>query len=427
MMVLQQNVKHMQQLTALQQAGMLAGGDPMFMNLHPGIFAALAGAGGAPSGGASLPVQENLQPEAALADMAYNHALLMMASQHQQQRAMAAMMQQQQQQMGQSGKQQQLSQQQQSMAAALGLNPAAAAALGAFGGGQQGGSPGSGQPIVDLEHPDPSLRFDSVPYDENCRLFQCCVCTTYTCDSIEGLSQHIQQDRTRIREDEVLMAVGGSYICKLCSYKTNLKANFQLHCKTDKHLQRLQQVNHIKEGGARTEWKLKYVNVSNPIQVRCNVCDYYTNSIHKLQLHAASPRHEASARVFLHLQLSGKRPPPSTRSIRAPNMPLIVSLSLSAVRLVIKCTESIMKTQQQRDEQRPIYFHCSLCNHSVRTKVSLLHHVHTMKHLQQENVRQMKLQQQGHQPKSLEEELRDMFQAKEINNGEQINFADNGE
>lgn len=312
-MVLQQNVKHMQQLSALQQAGMLAGGDPMFMNLHPGIFAALAGAGGAPQGGAALPGQENLQPEAALADMAYNHALLMMASQHQQQRAMAAMMQQQQ--MGQPSKQQQQQMnQQQSLAAALGMNPALA---GAFGGGQQQqAAPGSGQPIVDLEHPDPSLRFDSVPYDENCRLFQCCVCTTYTCDSIEGLSQHIQQDRTRLREDEILMAVGGSYICKLCSYKTNLKANFQLHTKTDKHLQRLQQVNHIKEGGPRTDWKLKYVNVSNPIQVRCNVCDYYTNSIHKLQLHAASPRHEASARVFLHLQLSGTNLQQQSNSVR---------------------------------------------------------------------------------------------------------------
>lgn len=386
MMVLQQNVKHMQQLTALQQAGILGGGDPMFQ-FHPGLFAALAGAGGAPPGGASIPGSENMQPEAAVADMVYNHALLMMASQHQQQRAMAAMMQQQQQiQQSQQGKQQQQQQQQASMAVALsGMNAAAAAAMGAFG----AQAPGNGQPIVDLEHPDPSLRFDSVPYDESCRLFQCCVCTTFTCDSIEGLSQHIQQDRTRIREDEVLMAVGGSYICKLCSYKTNLKANFQLHCKTDKHLQRLQQVNHIKEGGVRSEWKLKYVNVSNPIQVRCNLCDYYTNSIHKLQLHAANPRHEASSRVFIHLQLS----------------------------------ENILKSH---DSDRNLYFFCALCQHATRSKVGLLHHVHTMKHLQQENLRQMKLQQQPHQSKSLEEELRDIFQVKELMPGDMVNFADNG-
>ncbi|KAI1285441.1 Zinc finger homeobox protein 3 [Halotydeus destructor] len=379
MMVLQQNVKHMQQLTALQQAGMLAGSDASMFQLHPGLLAALTGAGGAPPGaGANIPGSENLQPEAALADMAYNHALLMMASQHQQQRAMAAMMQQQAQM--QQNQQQQQQQQQQGKASSM-------AALGTYG--QQGAA--NGQPIVDLDHPDPSLRFDSVPYDDKCRLLQCCVCTGYTCDSIEALSQHIQQDRTRIREDEVLMAVGGSYICKLCSYKTNLKANFQLHCKTDKHLQRLQQVNHIKEGGSRTEWKLKFVNVSNPVQVRCNVCDYYTNSVHKLQLHSASARHEASARVFLHLTL----------------------------------TQNIMKSQMRDAESRGHYFYCSLCQHTTRSKVTLLHHVHSMKHLQQENLRQLKMQQQPHQAKSIEEELRDMFQVRECQAGEQINFDDN--
>ncbi|CAB4064765.1 ATBF1 [Lepeophtheirus salmonis] len=55
--------------------------------------------------------------------------------------------------------------------------------------------------------------------------------------------------KTKTREHEVSLVIGGNYICKLCSYKTNLKANFQLHCKTDKHLQRLNHVNHIKEGG----------------------------------------------------------------------------------------------------------------------------------------------------------------------------------
>ncbi|RWS27490.1 Zinc finger homeobox protein 4-like protein, partial [Leptotrombidium deliense] len=383
MMVLQQNVKHMQQLNALQQAGILGGQDPMFQ-FHPGLFAALAGS--TQPGNGNIPGAESLQPEAALADMAYNHALLMMASQHQQQRAMAAMMQQQQ----QSAQQQQKAAIAAAAAALGGVSAAAAAAaLSAFGPGTN--IPG-GQPIVDLEHPDPSLRFDSVPYDENCRLFQCCVCTTYTCDTIEALSQHIQIDRTRLREDEVLMAVGGSYICKLCSYKTNLKANFQLHCKTDKHLQRLQQVNHIKEGGQRTEWKLKYVNVSNPIQVRCNLCDYYTNSIHKLQLHTSNPRHEASSRVFLHLQL----------------------------------TETLMKTNSinsSGEQKNGYYYYCALCQHSTRSMISLVHHIHSIKHLQSENLRQLKLQQSSAQ-KTIDEEIRELFQVKEYSLADKIVFSD---
>jgi hypothetical protein len=179
------------------------------------------------------------------------------------------------------------------------------------------------------------------------------------------------------------MAVGGSYICKLCSYKTNLKANFQLHCKTDKHLQRLQHVNHIKEGGTSAEWKLKYVNVSNPVQVRCNVCDYYTNSIHKLQLHTAHTRHDACSRVFLHLQLA----------------------------------ETLVKSGGMK------YYFCALCQHSSRTKISLVQHINSIKHLRNENLRQLKQQQLGSMAmKDSEEEIRDLFQVKEMSGNEKIIF-----
>jgi hypothetical protein len=357
LMVLKQNVTHMQQLSALQQAGMLS--PEQLFQFHPGIFAAAAGLASGQPGPA-----DNLQPEAALADMAYNHALLMMASQQQQQRAMAAAMMQQ---------QQQQQQQQQSPQTPGSKASMAVSRLSGMG----------SQPTYDIEHPDPSLGLHNVPYDDTCRLFQCCVCGIYSSDSIEGLSQHIQCDRTRQREDEVLMAVGGSYICKLCSYKTNLKANFQLHCKTDKHLQRLQHVNHIKEGGTSAEWKLKYVNVSNPVQVRCNVCDYYTNSIHKLQLHTAHTRHDACSRVFLHLQLA----------------------------------ETLVKSGGMK------YYFCALCQHSSRTKISLVQHINSIKHLRNENLRQLKQQQLGSMAmKDSEEEIRDLFQVKEMIGNEKIIF-----
>ncbi|XP_054716559.1 zinc finger homeobox protein 3-like [Uloborus diversus] len=334
MMVLQQNVKHMQQISAFQQAQAQAqvqaqAMDPMF-NFHPGLL---------------LPCDSQLQPEAALADMAYNHALLMMATQQQQQRAMAA---------------------------------AAAAAAAATGKSSIGAPLNlSVPPTLDIDHPDPSLRPD-VPYDENGKLFQCCVCHVYSADSIEALNQHAQLDRTRQREEEVLMVVAGTYICKLCTYKTNLKANFQLHCKTDKHLQRLQHVNHVKEGGASTEWKLKYANVSNPVQVRCNACDYYTNSIHKLQLHNANPRHEANGRIFAHLQIG------------------VNSLKAEAH-----------------------YFHCRLCNFSTKAKFNLIQHVHSIRHLRHENFRQMQLRTEG---RDVDEDVRDYVLVKELKGNEKIIF-----
>ncbi|XP_022237643.1 zinc finger homeobox protein 3-like isoform X1 [Limulus polyphemus] len=297
MMVLQQNVKHMQHLTALQQAQAL---DPMFQ-FHPGLL---------------LPHDNQLQPEAALADMYYNHALLMMASQQQQQqRAMAV----------------------------------AAAATSGPGKSPPGIPPltSNATPTVDMEHPDPTLVPD-MPYDDDSKMFQCCICSLFSTDTVEGLNYHLQQDRSREREDEVLMVVSGNFVCKLCSYKTNLKANFMLHSKTDKHLQRLQHVNHIKEGGPRNDWKLKYINMSNPVQVRCNACDYYTNSVHKLQIHTNSQRHEGCARLFLHLQLSKA----STNSESS-------------------------------------FYHCVLCNFSTNTKQKLIQHVSSLEHVKHESMRQM--------------------------------------
>lgn len=343
-MVLKQNVTQMQQLSAIQQ-GIIS--PEQLLQFNPGLFAAAAAAAGMNSQG-----NDNgsaVQPEVALADIAYNHALLMMASQ-QQQRTMAAIMHQQQQ------------QQQQQASNSESKSPMLT---------------NGSQPTFDIDHPDPSLSGNPAPYDDSCRLYHCCVCGTFTSDSIETLSQHIQCDRTRTREDEVLMSVGGSYICKLCTYKTNLKANFQLHCKTDKHLQRLQHVNHIKEGGPNTEWKLNFINVSNPVQVRCNVCDYYTNSIHKLQLHTANPRHDICSKIFNHLQVS--------------------DLAGSSK-----------------------YYYCTLCSSATRTKIALIQHLNSVKHLRNESLRQLKQQQSG--SKDTEDEIREMFQVKELTSGEKITF-----
>lgn len=186
------------------------------------------------------------------------------------------------------------------------------------------------------------------------RMYSCCVCNSYATDSLESLHQHLQLDRTKQREQENISVSQGTYMCNLCTYKTNLKANFQLHCKTDKHLQRLQLVNHIKEGGTSNEWRLKYLNVSNPVQVRCNSCDYYTNSIHKLQIHTGNPRHESNAQLFVHLQMC----------------------------------ESKLNAKSQ-------YYYCSLCKFSTRAKLNLIQHVRSLRHLRSEGIKQMQMKEEG--------------------------------
>ncbi|KYB28326.1 hypothetical protein TcasGA2_TC032626 [Tribolium castaneum] len=280
MLVLQQNVKHMQTLSALHHQ------HPPQQHME-GLYG-------------MYPLGD--KPEAALADMAYNQALLI--------------------QMMTGG---QLPGPDMSAHSDLGLNPETM------------------EPPPEPADPDPD------------RTYQCCVCNVFSSDSLEELGRHLGQDRTRLREQEILAMVAGHYVCKLCTYKTNLKANFQLHCKTDKHLQRLQHVNHVKEGGPRNEWKLKYASAPGGVQIRCNACDYYTNSAHKLQLHAAAGRHDAGVALLKHL--------------------------------VERCAAL-------RQDQ-PRVFHCSLCGFSAANRLPLLQHVRSLKHLHMEQLHQLQRRAEG--------------------------------
>lgn len=301
MLVLQQNVKHMQTLSALQSHHQQAQHHhQQAQQQHQQQLEQLLHLGG---------LDKPQHAEAALADMAYNQALLI--------------------QMMTGG---QLPPQ---------LPPeimGGMASMGAMGNlGGDGLSPDSMDPPPEPADPDPS------------HLYHCCVCNNFATDSLEALGHHLAVDRTRTREGEILALVAGHFVCKLCSYKTNLKANFQLHCKTDKHLQRLQHVNHVKEGGLRNEWKLKYLaSPTSAAQLRCHACDYYTNSAHKLALHAASPRHEAASLLLRHL----------------------------------------LEASANIPSQAKLY-HCALCGFSARHRLPLLQHVRSLRHLQMEQLHQL--------------------------------------
>ena len=208
-------------------------------------------------------------------------------------------------------------------------------------------NPGSGdlapEPPTDINDPNPT------------KLFNCCICREFNTDLLDSLSSHIAVDRSMENETEVAMMIGNTHICKLCSYKTNLKANFQLHCKTDKHLQKLQLVNHIMEGGPTNEWKLNFMNVSNSVQLRCNACDFYTDSIHKLQIHSANQGHEVSGAIFNHLR----------------------------------------KTETELSKSENLNYNCSLCKHETSGKGLLLQHCRSVKHLQMEQLHILQLRSEG--------------------------------
>jgi len=302
-MVLQQSVKHMQTLNALQTHHQQQLSFESLMHFHPGL---------------TLPGDKPPpHTEAALADMAYNQALLIQMM---------------------------------------------------TGGQMPPHFAGDVSPHVDTDiglNPE-TMEPPPEPVDKNPNfMFQCSTCSTFVTDSLETLSHHLSADRTKVREQEILTVVAGNYICNLCTYKTNLKANFQLHCKTDKHLQRLQHVNHVKEGGPQNEWKLKYMSSPGGVQVRCNACDYYTNSTHKLQLHCSGQRHEAASLLFRYL-----------------------------------------RDNDAGDSAASVY-HCLLCEFSSGDKLPLLQHVRTVKHMQMEQLHQMQRRSDG---KDIQTDINMVFQ-----------------
>jgi len=129
-------------------------------------------------------------------------------------------------------------------------------------------------------------------------VFHCLVCSGFSSDSLESVEQHLGAPRSLPQAEWCSLVAGGCH-CRLCAYTTPLRANFSLHCQTDRHRARYQLAAHLREGGDRApEEVAALVAKGNPVQLRCNLCDYVTSSLEKLRGHALSAHHEASVRVY---------------------------------------------------------------------------------------------------------------------------------
>uniref|UniRef100_A0A7E4VVR3 C2H2-type domain-containing protein n=1 Tax=Panagrellus redivivus TaxID=6233 RepID=A0A7E4VVR3_PANRE len=107
--------------------------------------------------------------------------------------------------------------------------------------------------------------------------FHCLICGNFTTDSTDSLYDHLNIDRSQTNSSD-MSAVHGVYQCFLCPYTTNLKANFQLHTRTDKHIQRVHMINHMRENphfaGTSTSALLCRIAASKSgVQVRCRPCN----------------------------------------------------------------------------------------------------------------------------------------------------------
>uniref|UniRef100_A0A1A9VG65 C2H2-type domain-containing protein n=1 Tax=Glossina austeni TaxID=7395 RepID=A0A1A9VG65_GLOAU len=311
-------------------------------------------------------------------------------------------------------------------------------------------------PCTDLGSSDGSMTMESPPYIPDpwpTMLYSCLVCSNFSTNNLDELNQHLLVDRSRqpvisgltpnvitstadpyatpsptdvpnisnsggssaittasvnvasastALVSDVMVIQNNNYICRLCNYKTNLKANFQLHSKTDKHLQKLSFINHVREGGKRNEHKLKFYQQqqqqigSNSVQIKCNCCDFYTNSIQKLSLHTQHMRHDAMLLIFKHLnsliyeqqnhRQQQEKKQQEQRVYSGSNSRENESYKSSSPSL--KSTLAITPTAAAGSlPDAPVTQNilcCQVCNFSALSLLEMLQHVKSLRHLQVE-------------------------------------------
>lgn len=138
----------------------------------------------------------------------------------------------------------------------------------------------------------------------------CQVCGVFSTDNPETLIAHAERSRIPLNihliNQQVTTHSGSTWHCNICTYRSGLKANFQLHCKTEKHAQRLSLLAHMWEGSLASEADstqafclraLSHVGYSSSsqsstfVQLRCLPCGFFTCSVHKFRIHCQQPTH----------------------------------------------------------------------------------------------------------------------------------------
>ncbi|XP_023158745.1 zinc finger protein 2-like [Ceratitis capitata] len=293
-----------------------------------------------------------------------------------------------------------------------------------------GGGVGVSRADETLELP---IRVDPFPI----KLYSCLICDVFSSNSLDELNQHLLTDRSRSSNsivaannidgntkssvsnspsNDVMVTLNNNYICRLCNYKTNLKANFQLHSKTDKHLQKLNYVNHIREGGPDNEYKFKYLQLAaNTVKLKCNCCDFYTNSIQKLSLHTKHMRHETMHMIFQHLlrimqQHNIDKSETEWQQKQRQNQqsylhPKVTHLETDGVTFdENSVTEASLNiTSKAMSESLEQSLTCQLCSYSTSTLLNMIQHVKSMRHTQIEQFVSLQRHSEQLDPPSLDD------------------------
>ena len=154
-------------------------------------------------------------------------------------------------------------------------------------------------------------RLNSALLEVSDQALFCQVCGIFATNNVEDLISHAEQNRIPVNLDlanqQVTTHTAGTWHCCICAYRSPLKANFQLHCKTEKHALRLSLLLHMCEGkrgepGEPLPTNSILLSQSSKssvyCQLRCLPCSFFTCSVHKMRVHCQMPDHAFLAEIF---------------------------------------------------------------------------------------------------------------------------------
>ncbi|XP_061444363.1 zinc finger homeobox protein 2 isoform X2 [Rhineura floridana] len=196
------------------------------------------------------------------------------------------------------------------------------------------------------------------------RLFGCLVCQVFSTDSLEALLRHASAPRS-LPEAEWKEVSGDLHRCRLCAYGTQLKANFQLHLKTDKHALKYQLAAHLREGGVIGAHMGAELPLGPPLHLHCNLCEYETNSKEKMRLHVAGTGHQEALQGYKFLL-------EMEATLAAPSGP------------------------------EPSQFRCLLCNVDALNRLAMIQHLRSPQHRDTHGQWRLQLLQNGEGTPGLE-------------------------
>ncbi|OAF69732.1 hypothetical protein A3Q56_02511 [Intoshia linei] len=135
-------------------------------------------------------------------------------------------------------------------------------------------------------------------------IYQCMMCAKFTTNSIKEINDHLLAYRFNPKSLEMSTTVtflDKNYICLLCNYKSTLKANFHLHCDTDKHQHRCSVTKHIMETGLNLTDVLENCNLTQVMSIQCIPCNIVFSTLIILNSHIMSEAHQSTVAIYAYM------------------------------------------------------------------------------------------------------------------------------